>query len=222
MSSHAHAKGLQHHFDDLQQQYEASNMGMWAFIAQEIMFFGGLFAGYAVYRFKYLDAFVEGSNHLDVAWGTLNTGILIASSFAVAMAVRAAQTGNRTLVLRWLAATLVLGALFLGIKGIEYSHKYHEGLIPGSGFGYESPLVGQLKIFFSFYFAMTGMHAIHMIIGMGLILWLMMRVRRGDFTPQYFGPIENFGLYWHFVDIIWIFLFPLLYLIGREPWITIT
>lgn len=225
MSDAAHPAGLQHHFDDLEQQYEASNMGMWAFIAQEIMFFGGLFAGYAVYRYKYLPAFVEGSNHLDIAWGTFNTAILIASSFTVAMAVRAAQTtdsrtGSRALM-SWLVATLFLGVAFLGVKAIEYSHKLHEGLVPGSAFGYESPLVGPLKIFFSFYFAMTGMHALHMIIGIGLMVWLMLRVRRGDFTPQYFGPVENFGLYWHFVDIIWIFLFPLLYLIGRDPWITI-
>ena len=220
MSSQAQPVGLHHHFDDLQQQYEASNMGMWAFLAQEIMFFGGLFAGYTVYRYKYHAAFVEGSNHLDIAWGSFNTIVLIASSLTVAMAVRAAQTGSRAL-LRWVLATLALGCTFLGVKALEYSHKYHEGLIPGSGFGYQSPLGWHLKIFFSFYFAMTGMHALHMIIGIGLMLWLIPKIRRGAFTPQYYSPVENFGLYWHFVDIIWIFLFPLLYLIGRDPWITI-
>ena len=221
MTDHAHAGPLQHHFDDLQQQYEAANMGMWAFIAQEIMFFGGLFAGYTVYRYKYLPAFVEGSNALPIGWGALNTAILIASSFTVAMGVRAAQRGLAQALLRWIVATIVLGGAFLGVKAIEYSHKYHAGLIPGPSFAYDGPAdPGHMKIFFSFYFAMTGMHALHMVIGIGIMIWLIPKIRRGLYTSDYFSPIENFGLYWHFVDIVWIFLFPLLYLIGREPWIS--
>ena len=205
---------LNHQFEDLQQQYEAANMGMWAFIAQEIMFFGGLFAGYTVYRFKYLGAFIEGSNYLPLELGALNTAVLIASSFTMAMAVRAAQQGAKNPLLRWILATMVLGTTFLVIKAFEYADKYHHGLLPGFSFDGS----GQLKIFFSFYFAMTGMHALHMIIGLGLMVWLIPKIRRGTYTSEYFSPIENFGLYWHFVDIVWIFLFPLLYLIGRDPW----
>ena len=219
MSSHAPSVALNHQFEDLQQQNAAANMGMWAFIAQEIMFFGGLFAGYTVYRYKYLAAFTEGSNHLSIEWGALNTAVLIASSFTMAMAVRAAQQGMKNGILGWMLTTMALGTTFLVVKYIEYSHKYHEGLIPGTSFSYDSPMAGQLKIFFSFYFAMTGMHALHMIIGLGIMIWLIPRIRRGTYTREYFSPIENFGLYWHFVDIVWIFLFPLLYLIGRDPWI---
>ncbi len=207
MSSNASVT-LNHQFEDLQQQYEAANMGMWAFIAQEIMFFGGLFAGYTVYRFKYLGAFIEGSNYLPLELGALNTSVLIASSFTMAMAVRAAQQGAKNPLLRWILATMVLGTTFLVIKAFEYADKYHHGLLPGFSFDGS----GQLKIFFSFYFAMTGMHALHMIIGLGLMVWLIPKIRRGTYTSEYFSPIENFGLYWHFVDIVWIFLFPLLYI----------
>ena len=181
------------------------------------MFFGGMFAGYTVYRYKYFDAFVEGSNHLPIELGALNTAILIASSFTMAMAVRCAQQGAKNSLLRWLLATMGLGATFLAVKAVEYADKWHHNLIPISSFEGS----GQLKIFFSFYFAMTGMHALHMIIGIGLIIWLIPKVVRGTFDAEYFTPIENFGLYWHFVDIAWIFLFPLLYLIGRDPWINI-
>ncbi len=222
MTTHAHPSPLQHQFDDLKQQYEAANMGMWAFIAQEIMFFGGMFGGYAVYRYKYLGAFTEGSNSLPIQLGALNTAVLIASSFTVAMAVRAAQQGQASKILNWMLATMALGFTFLGVKVIEYSAKYHHHLIPSTSFGYHGAQdPGQMKIFYSFYFAMTGMHALHMVIGVGLMLWLIPKIRRGTYSKDYFTPIENFGLYWHFVDIVWIFLFPLLYLIGRDPWISI-
>ena len=214
MTDHAHSGPLQHHFDDLHQQYEAANMGMWAFIAQEIMFFGGLFGGYTVYRFKYLSAFVEGSNSLSIEWGGLNTAVLIASSFTMAMAVRSAQQGLAQALLRWLLGTMALGLIFLGVKVVEYTHKYHHGLIPGSSFDYHGQAdPGQMKIFYSFYFARTGMHALHMIIGIGLMIWLIPKIRRGTFTSEYFSPIENFGLYWHFVDIVWIIIFTIIYLI---------
>ena len=196
-------------------------MGMWAFIAQEIMFFGGLFGAYTVYRYEYLPAFIEGSNRLSLGWGAFNTAVLIASSFTVAMCVRASQEGKNGGMLRWMLATMVLGLTFLGVKVIEYTHKFHDHLIPGLNFHYDGPLAGNLKIFFSFYFAMTGMHALHMIIGVGIMLWLIPNIIKGKYTKDYFFPIENFGLYWHFVDIVWIFLFPLLYLIGRDPWIRI-
>tara|TARA_Y100000588_G_scaffold285683_1_gene303439 strand:- start:616 stop:1287 length:672 start_codon:yes stop_codon:yes gene_type:complete len=220
--SESHAHGLQHHFEDLGQQYEASNMGMWAFIAQEIMFFGGLFGGYAVYRYEYYNAFVEGSRNLSLGWGTFNTVVLIGSSLTVALAVRSAQQGRQKAIFNWIIATMLLGGVFLGVKYIEYSHKYHDGLVPTSTFlsygpytaAYDAAMAGHLKIFFSFYFVMTSMHALHMIIGIGLMIYLLFKIRSGAYTTQYYNPIENFGLYWHFVDIVWIFLFPLLYLIG--------
>lgn len=217
--SDSHNPALQHHFDDLEQQYQASNMGMWAFIAQEILFFGGLFGGYTVYRNLYTRAFVEGSHHLNIYWGCFNTVVLIASSLTVALAVRGAQLGKRKATFNWIIATMILGSVFLGVKVIEYKAKYDHHLIPSASFVYEDALPagvtqGHMKIFFSFYFVMTGMHALHMIIGIGIMLWLLPKVRRGTYNSEYFTPIENFGLYWHFVDIIWIFLFPLLYLIG--------
>ena len=209
MSSHAHSVALNHQFDDLQQQNAASNMGMWAFIAQEIMFFGGLFAGYTVYRYKYLAAFTEGSNHLPIELGALNTAILIGSSFTMAMAVRSAQVGEKGPLLRWILATMALGIAFLGVKSIEYADKYHHNLVPGLSFEGS----GQLKIFFSFYFAMTGMHALHMIIGLGIMLWMIPKIRRGTYTREYFSLVENFGLYWHFVDLVWIVIFTIVYLV---------
>ena len=212
--SDTHSTALHHHFDDLEQQYSASNMGMWAFIAQEIMFFGGLFGGYTVYRNMHTAAFIEGSHHLPIAWGAFNTAVLIGSSLTVALAVRAAQQGRKNAIFNWILATMFLGSVFLGVKYIEYSDKWHHHLVPGLNFFYEGPLAGQMKIFFSFYFVMTGMHALHMVIGIAIMIFLLPKIRRGTYTAEYFNPIENFGLYWHFVDIVWIFLFPLLYLIG--------
>jgi cytochrome c oxidase subunit 3 len=220
--SEARNPALQHHFDDLDQQYSASNMGMWAFIAQEIMFFGGLFGGYTVYRNLYTSEFITGSHLLSIGWGAFNTAVLIGSSLTVAFGVRAAQLGRKNALFWWIIATMILGSVFLGVKYIEYSHKYHEALVPGSTFLTYGPLAGtmsaaaagHLKIFFSFYFAMTGMHALHMIIGIGVMIYLLPKIRRGTYNAEYYNPIENFGLYWHFVDIVWIFLFPLLYLIG--------
>lgn len=195
---------------------------MWAFIVQEILFFGGMFGAYTVYRNTYLEAFTAGSHHLDIFWGTLNTAVLIASSLTMALAVRGAQTDKGSgHITGWLVATILLGCTFLGVKAIEYSHKWHEHLIPGSMFQWNDPAFpevafGPAKIFFSFYFCLTGMHALHMVIGVGIMLWMISKVRRNQISAQYFTPIEISGLYWHFVDIVWIFLFPLLYLIGRH------
>ncbi len=212
--SDTHGSALHHQFDGLEQQYSAANMGMWAFIVQEIMFFGGMFGAYTVYRNEYHDAFVEGSHHLDIGLGTFNTAVLIGSSLTMAMAVRCAQQGRKEGTYRWIIGTMILGAIFLGVKVIEYTEKYHHHLIPGSSFHWEGAHAGPMKIFYSLYFCMTGMHALHMIIGIGLMFWLLPKVKRGTYTSEYFTPIENFGLYWHFVDIVWIFLFPLLYLVG--------
>ena len=203
-------------FEDLDQQHEASWLGMWVFLATEVMFFGGLFTGYAFYRWQYTAAFAEASRQLEVELGAVNTGVLICSSLTMALAVHAAQVGRRRALAGFVAATMVLGAAFLGIKGIEYAHKFEHHLIPGSVFLFAEPHARQAELFFSFYFGMTGMHALHMVIGLGVLGVLLWQAWRGRFTPEHHAGIEMAGLYWHFVDIIWIFLFPLLYLIGRH------
>ncbi len=206
-----------HHFDDAQQQYTAAALGMWVFLATEVMLFGGMFTVYVVYRALYPEAFGHASRHLDVIIGTINTAVLIGSSLTMALAVHAAQVGRGSgRIAAWLAATLGLGATFLGIKLYEYAHKIHEGLAPGPAFTYTGPDAREAELFFSIYFAMTGTHAFHMVIGIGVLTWLIVLARRGRLGPAYSTPIELGGLYWHFVDVAWIFLFPLLYLIGRH------
>jgi cytochrome c oxidase subunit 3 len=222
-----------HHFDDAQQQYTAAELGMWVFLATEVLFFGGVFAGYAVYRGYYGEAFAAASSELNMPLGTINTGVLLASSLTMALAVHAAQTGAQRALARFLVATLLMGGVFLGIKAYEYKHKFDEKLFPGVDFSFPpaheaSPTSSapelergtqarvnpdHAKMFFSFYFAMTGLHALHMIIGAGLLIWLIVLARRGRFSAASFTKVEMVGLYWHFVDIVWVYLFPLLYLI---------
>ena len=302
MANHAHAHdehyhppGLQHQFDDMGQQMDSVTIAMWMFLVQEIMFFGGLFTVYLVFRSKYPMAFAAGSNHLDAFYGGLNTLVLIVSSLTMALAVYYAQKGVRNLQVILIILTMLFGTVFLGVKAIEYYAKYNEGIVPvagwnlktGSGYydnetaseveentslpvptehsGAEEAHSGEHKyvnptgdfvwtdtslavlaqkegfltqsekvgyfsgdeinpdkfrdkvlIFFWIYFAMTGLHALHMIIGLGIMLWLLYKAFRGAFTEEYFAPVEVAGLYWHFVDIVWIFLFPLLYLLGRH------
>ena len=205
---------LAHQFDDPVQQHEASSLGMWAFLLTEIMFFGGLFVGYTVYRTAYPAGFIAGSQHLDVILGTINTAVLISSSLTMALSVHAAQTGHRQLLTRFLLLTMLLGLVFLGIKGYEYWHKYHESLVPGIRFTYDGLYASQVQLFLVFYFLMTGLHALHMVIGLGLLTVLTVLAWRGVFSAAYSTPVEIIGLYWHFVDIVWIFLYPLLYLLG--------
>ena len=213
-----HHSSLAHHFEDLGQQKLASTLGMWFFLVTEIMFFGGLFAGYTVYRNANSQAFAQASAHLDIGLGAFNTAILILSSLTMALAVHAAQRGRRNTIVIFLILTMVLGGVFLGVKAVEYSHKYHEHLIPGASFQSGGPAAqaGGAELFFSFYFAMTGMHALHMVVGFGLLIWMVILSLKGRIHAEYYNPLENMGLYWHFVDIIWIFLFPLLYLLGRH------
>ncbi|HMF92542.1 MAG TPA: cytochrome c oxidase subunit 3 family protein [Candidatus Angelobacter sp.] len=271
-STTEHHPALVHHFDDMEQQKEASTFGMWVFLLTEIMMFGGLFAAYLIYRLKFYPAFVAGSTSISVSWGFANTLVLLGSSFTMAMAVWAAQNRSRKQQVMWLIFTMILGAAFLGVKAKEYYDKYEECHIPGSFIGkpfnatggpgcekgniaeemqerarktneeieregkakgwdekkiadkkvavpsdaYAVQTAKRTEIFFSFYFAMTGLHAFHMVIGLGLLSWLTLRASRGEFDGQYFTPMELGGLYWHFVDIVWIFLFPLLYLISRH------
>ncbi len=212
----SHSKVLQHHFDNLDQQREASTLGMWLFLVTEIMFFGGLFAAYVIYRHYFPQAFKLGSHELDITLGAINTVVLIGSSLTMAMAVRSAQLAKRKAIVAFLFATIVLGSVFLVNKYFEYHHKWVEGHVPGASFHVEEGQPEQIEIFFSLYFAMTGLHAVHMIIGIAVLAVLMIPAWRGVYDREYHNPIEGVGLYWHFVDIVWIFLFPLLYLIGRQ------
>ena len=280
-----HEPGLQHQFEDMGQQEESVAIGMWLFLAQEIMFFGGLFTAYLVFRSNYPMAFAAGSNHLDAFWGGLNTIVLIVSSLTMALTVYYAQRGNRNLQVILIVLTMFFGAVFLGVKAIEYTDKYNHGLVPVTGLnkkikedknaahdtGHEKPcwevdhnappvehanphgefqwtdcsLVklaqdnnyltsaekigyfsgGQIdankfrdkvRIFYWIYFVMTGLHALHMVVGLGLMAWLLWTAWKGNYNGDYYMPVEMSGLYWHFVDIVWIFLFPLLYLLGRH------
>ncbi|MCS6874041.1 MAG: cytochrome c oxidase subunit 3 family protein [Pyrinomonadaceae bacterium] len=283
-----HVKGLQHQFDDMQQQQESATIGMWMFLVQEIMFFGGLFTAYLVYRSRYPMAFAAGSNHLDAFWGGLNTLVLIVSSLTMALTVYYAQKSNRAMQVVMILLTMFFGLVFLGVKVIEYSDKYNHGLIPVTGWnkktskqvvalpfetkaeakethdshkekpyvnpngdfqwnyggedlvmlakekgwlteaekiGYFDPITkefdpkrfeNKVRIFYWLYFAMTGLHALHMVVGIIIMTWLLWKAWQGSFSAEYYSPVEISGLYWHFVDIVWIFLFPLLYLLGRH------
>ena len=213
MPETAHAPYHQHQFETVEQQKETSTLGMWAFLVQEVMFFGGLFGAYTVYRSLYSEAFAEASHHLNYVIGAANTAVLICSSMTMALAVRSAQLGRQRSLVGYMILTIGLGGVFLGVKVYEYAEKFHHHLVPGYNFHWDGPDAGPVNIYFSLYFAMTGMHAIHMIIGIGIMLWLIVKALRGRFTAEYYTPIELFGLYWHFVDIVWIYLFPLLYLI---------
>lgn len=300
MASHAdthdhHAPGLQHQFEDMKQQEESVSIGMWMFLVQEIMFFGGLFTAYMVFRWRFPMAFAAGSNHLDAFWGGLNTIVLIVSSLTMALTVYYAQKSNRNMQVIMIVLTMIFGATFLGVKVVEYTDKYNHGLVPVSGlnkkvkevdhsqhaessgayvlpwetkvaaaetsagheekpyinprgefqWNYGHDLVVQaekggyltesekihyyssgvidphkfqerVRMFYYIYFVMTGLHALHMIVGLVLMAWLLWKAWLGTFSADYFSPVEMSGLYWHFVDIVWIFLFPLLYLLGRH------
>ena len=215
--THGATPYLQHHFESMEQQKEASALGMWVFLVTEILFFGGLFLAYTVYRWQNALGFAHASRHMNIVLGTTNTAVLIFSSLTMAMAVHSAATGRRKLLMAFLIATMALGGVFLGIKAVEYTDHIEHHLFPGPGFHY--PMAADARaaeIYFSLYFAMTGLHALHMVIGLGILSTLLLLARRGRFTPEYSTPVEVSGLYWHFVDIVWIFLFPLLYLIGRH------
>jgi cytochrome c oxidase subunit 3 len=224
LSAH-HPTILAHQFDDLHQQRETVTLGMWCFLVTEVMFFGGAFVGYAVYRFYYPEAFAYGSSLESWRIGAFNTVVLLCSSLTVALAVHEAQQGNNRGIIRYLLITIVLALVFVGVKGIEYGRiiehdhapwqRWNEGYYAGDN---PSPEVHAAHkattIFFSFYFAMTSIHALHMLIGVGLFVWLITHARKGRFSPEYYNPVEVVGLYWHFVDIVWIFIYPLFYLIN--------
>jgi cytochrome c oxidase subunit 3 len=209
---------LAHHFADHEQQHEVAVLGMWIFLATELMVFGGLFTGYTVYRAEFPAEFAAGSGKLDIWFGAVNTVVLLSSSLTMALGVYAAQAGRRNDVVTCLALTALLGTAFLVIKGFEYHNDYVERLVPSFSFedsDWTPPLRPEkVKLFLLFYYTMTGLHGVHLLIGIVFMTVLTIQARRGRFTPQNYGLIEVGGLYWHFVDVVWLFLLPLLYLIG--------
>jgi cytochrome c oxidase subunit 3 len=230
VSAHPSDGPVAHHFESRKQQFEAGKFGMWAFLVTELLFFGGLFVAYAVYRQNHTELFQAASNYLDTTLGAVNTVVLLVSSLTMAWGVRCAQLGQKRGLLVTLTLTLLCATTFMVIKGFEYEAKIHHGLFPshaafhphvlpdGRPFAEASPEVLEsmrgLRTFFGIYFCMTGLHGLHVLIGMGLITWLLIRAKKGHFGPKNFAAVDFIGLYWHLVDLIWIFLFPLLYLIG--------
>jgi cytochrome c oxidase subunit 3 len=199
------------------QQKDAATLGMWTFLATEVLFFGVLFSGFYIYRYCWPDAFKDGARELKWYLGAINTAVLLTSSFTMALAVDAAERGEAKRIQKFLLMTIGLGIVFLGIKATEYVLEYRDHLVPRlnylpvSSSGEARP--AQLPLFMTFYFVMTLLHALHMVIGLASVTTLVILTRRGFFTREYHNPIEMVGLYWHFVDIVWIFLFPTLYLL---------
>ena len=215
MANHStsHPTHVQHHFVDADQQFDTAKMGMWVFLVNEILFFGGLFCAYIIYRAWYPELFTEAALELNTFWGAINTGVLIGSSLTVAMAIRSAQLNQIKGLIYNLYITIALAFVFMVIKYFEYTHKFHLGIFPGEYYTYEGIADEKAAIFFSIYYMLTGVHALHVLIGIGLIYWIYLRAKKGEFSSEYYTPVEITGLYWHLVDLIWIFLFPLLYLI---------
>ena len=215
MANHStsHPAHVQHHFVDSDQQFDTAKLGMWVFLVNEILFFGGLFYAYIVYRAWYPELFQMAALELNTFWGAVNTVVLIGSSLTVAMAIRSAQKDQMKGLKINLLITIALALVFMVIKGFEYAHKFELGIFPGEFYTYEGLDHPQAAIFFSIYYMLTGVHALHVIIGIGLIYWIYLRAKKGEFSSEYYTPVEITGLYWHLVDLIWIFLFPLLYLI---------
>lgn len=203
-----------HHFDSAEQAFESSKLGLWLFLVTEILLFGGLFVVYILYRAMYPEAFHEASHHLNKVLGGINTVVLICSSVTMAFAVDRTRQNDTNRANQYLMLTLFFAAMFLVIKYMEYSHKFHEGLLPAGYFTYEGMKDPKAPLFFSLYFMMTGLHGIHVLGGMAVISWLLIRSNKGHFNSEYYTPVELGGIYWHLVDLIWIYLFPLLYLIG--------
>jgi cytochrome c oxidase subunit III len=209
---------LQHHFATKEQQFDTSKIGMWLFLTTEILMFGGLFVGFGLMQAKFPEAFLQAHHHLDKSLGALNTIVLLVSSWTMVMGVNAAQTNQQQKTVRYLVITILLACVFLVIKYVEYSHKFADHLLPGMFYGHQAEdlIKGThgYATFFAFYFMMTGLHGIHVLVGIGLLSWLAVRAKRGDFTSEYYTPVDLVGLYWHVVDMIWIYLFPLYYLIS--------
>jgi cytochrome c oxidase subunit 3 len=209
-------QALGEHYTTLEQQHTASEMGMWIFLATELMLFGGLFTGYVVYRTLYSAGFAEGSRHLDLLYGGANTAVLLTSSLTISLAVRAAQLSRQRALVSLLTITSILGVVFLAIKAVEYQKHFAEGMVPGLVWTYQGPLATQVELFFFAYFAMTALHSVHLGVGVVIVAVIAVGARRGSFLGERHTPVEMIGLYWQFVDVIWIFLVPLLYLFGAS------
>lgn len=205
---------VQHHFDTAEQQFESSKLGLWLFLVTEVLLFGGLFVAYILFRALYPDMFAEAHHHLDKVMGAVNTVVLICSSLSMAMAVHYVQNNNRKVAIRLLTFTVLCGAAFMVVKFFEYKAKFDHHLFPNSSFDFAAFKHSNANLFYSLYFLMTGLHGVHVLVGMSLITWMIVRTRRNEFSSEYYTPVELTGLYWHLVDLIWIYLFPLLYLIA--------
>lgn len=222
-TAHVHAHGAEdhdvhpaHHFDTMGQQASAAKLGMWLFLATEILMFSGLFLAYFITRMFYPEMVLEAHEYLSKTAGGINTLVLLSSSYTMALAVRSAQTSDSKGIQRYLVLTILCGVIFMVVKYFEYSEKFAHGMLPGKYYsahlhGYE--IDGLPHIFFAVYFMMTGLHGIHVLIGLGIMIWIYIRAGRGDFSSKNYAAVENTGLYWHLVDLVWIFLFPLLYLV---------
>ncbi len=206
---HQHA----HHFESAEHEYSASKQGVWLFLVTEILMFGGLFVAYAIYHGMYPEVFTAGAKFVDWRLGATNTVVLITSSLTMALGIYYIQKDKPKMAALNLGLTLICGCLFMVIKYIEYSHKLHEGLAPSKYFAYKGQMVEHGMLYFGFYYTMTGLHGLHVLIGMGLITWCLIRTLRGDFNPRYYTAVEGVGLFWHLVDLIWIYLFPMFYLL---------
>ena len=206
---------VEHQFDDIEQQRDAAYTGMWIFLSTEVLFFGAVFFAYILYRGMYYDAFAEASRKLSLTMGSVNTAVLLCSSLFMALAVYAAQRRQPNQLVIYLIITEIIGAVFLGIKFMEYYQHYTEKLVPGLNFAYAGEHSREVKLFMVFYFILTGLHAVHMLIGVGVLSTLAVLATRGKFTRGDYDPVDIGGLYWHFVDIVWVFIFPLLYLVKR-------
>ena len=204
---------LAHHYDDIKVQNHAARLGMWLFLGTEVLLFAGLFLGYTVYRYLYHDAFKLGSAHLDLTMGAFNTVVLITSSFTVAWALHAVKINETKKAAGLLVFTIACACIFLVVKYFEYAHKFHEGMLPGKWYSYEGIDKPGINLFYAVYFLSTGLHAFHVIVGMSVLGWVLWRVMKGKYSSEHYVPVELGALYWHLVDLVWIFLFPLLYLI---------
>lgn len=202
-----------HHFVDSDQQFESSKLGMWLFLVTEILFFGGLFVAYIVFRAWHPDLFIQAAETLNTTLGAINTVVLIVSSLTIALAIRAAQLNQQKNLLLYLGSTIALATTFMVIKYFEYMDKFSKGIYPAGSYSYTGIEHEMAGVFYSIYYMMTGLHGIHVVIGIGIIAWLMIKAKKGAFNSEYYTPVEITALYWHLVDIIWIFLFPLMYLI---------
>lgn len=214
MSTVKHGEGYHyaHHFDSADHEYESSKQGVWVFMVTEVLMFGALLMGYLIFKGLYPEVFIQGGDTLNWKLGATNTVVLILSSLTMALAIYYIRINNRKVALINLAVTLVCGFIFMGIKYYEYTHKFHLGIFPGKYFAAEG-FLPDAPLYFSFYYLLTGLHGLHVLIGMGLITWIMIRMARGTYSSQHWTGVEGVGIFWHLVDLVWIYLFPLLYLV---------